>query len=276
MSRLSCASSKTELSDAEAEGEPVLFLHGSASSARMWRAAAQVLPPLYRAVAPDLIGYGGSTAWPADAPFDIEAEARALEPLLPCCGDKFHLVGHSYGGVVALRLALASPIRVRTLTLIEPVLFSVLRHAGETAAFERMVRLRDAFVAKLAAGESDGGMQAFVDFWGGDGAWASQPDPARAAMVKIADKIVLDFQVAFGFEPAWDELAQFGPRTVLLRGDRSPEPMQRLVDALHRLMPLSQRIVVPGANHLLPSTHGLALIDAVMAQLNADAERTLR
>jgi pimeloyl-ACP methyl ester carboxylesterase len=177
---------------------------------------------------------------------------------------------------VALRLALADPSRIRTLILIEPVLFSLLRHAGEAASFERMRRVRNAFVASLAAGKRDAAMQVFVDFWGGDGAWAAQPDTTRAVMAKIADKIVLDFQVAFGFEPAWDGLAQFGPRTVLMRGDRSPEPVHRVLDTLQRLMPASRRIVVPGANHLLPSTHGSALMEAVMAQLNCEGRRQPR
>jgi pimeloyl-ACP methyl ester carboxylesterase len=78
----SCSSAEITQSQAGA-GDAVLFLHGSASSARMWRAAAQALPPCYRALMPDLIGYGGAAAWPADAPFDIAAEARALEPVLP-------------------------------------------------------------------------------------------------------------------------------------------------------------------------------------------------
>ena len=253
------------------DGDTVLFLHGTASSGRMWRAAAQALQP-HRAVAPDLIGYGGSAAWPPGTPFDVDAEVRALEPVLPAC-ETFHLVGHSYGGVVALRLALANPQRIRSLTLIEPVLFLTLRHAGETAAFTQISRVRDEFVTQLAAGERENSMRWFVDFWGGDGAWAAQSDAIRAAMVKIADKIVLDFQVTFSFEPAWDRLAQFGPRTVLLCGGRAHDLMRRLVKALHRMMPGSRRIIVPGANHLLPTTHGDALIDALAAQLTPQTER---
>src|SRR5262249_54207141 len=152
-------------------------------------------------------------------------------------------------------------------------LCSLLGHAGEAGSFDRMRQVRDAFVASLAAGERDAAMQVFVHFWGGDGAWAAQPDATRAGMMKIAEKIVLDFQVAFGFEPAWNELAQFGPRTALMRGDRSPGPGHHVTHTPHRLMPASRRIVVPGADHLLPSTHGSALMEVVLAQLGADGER---
>jgi pimeloyl-ACP methyl ester carboxylesterase len=80
-------------------------------------------------------------------PFDLEAERRALAALLPCCG-KIHVVGYSYGGAVALHLALANPARVRTLTLIEPVFVAALRHAGEHPAHARLCRAPTGFNPK--------------------------------------------------------------------------------------------------------------------------------
>ena len=96
-------------------GETVLLLHGSASSSAMWRKAIGALQPLYRTVAPDLIGYGQSAPWTGGAAFTLDAERRALKSLLPCC-ERFHLVGYSYGGAVALQMALHNPVRVNTLT----------------------------------------------------------------------------------------------------------------------------------------------------------------
>ena len=104
--------------------ETVVLLHGSASSGALWRHTKGALQSSYRCIAPDLIGYGTSAAWPCHASFGLEAELRAIEPLLQCCADTFHLVGHSYGGVLALHLALADPGRVQSLTLIDPVFFA--------------------------------------------------------------------------------------------------------------------------------------------------------
>lgn len=258
------------------EGETVLLLHGSAGSGALWRRTIEALQPLYRAVAPDLIGYGASAGWPSDMLFDLEAEMRAINPLLPCDVGKYHLVGYSYGGVVALHLALANPARVSTLTLIEPVFFAVLRYAGETAAYDRLCRVRDDFTATLARGEREVAMAEFIDFWTGNGAWAALSAAMRSDMLKVAGKIVLDWQASFEADPGPDRLAALGPRTLLLRGDHSPEPMRRLVDALHHLMPGSTCTVVCGANHLLPLTHAAALTTAILGQLHTDAERTLR
>jgi pimeloyl-ACP methyl ester carboxylesterase len=83
-------------------------------------------------------------------------------------------------------------------------------------------------------------------------------------------------EASFAVDPGADRLKGLGPRTLLVRGDANPAPMCELVDALHELMPGSEQIVVPGANHLLPLTHSAALVNAIMAQLHGDAERRLR
>jgi pimeloyl-ACP methyl ester carboxylesterase len=233
------------------------------------------MEPSYHALAPDLIGYGKTAALPAGAVFDLDAEVDALAPLLPCCGEEVHLVGHSYGGVVALHLALANPARVRTLTLIEPVFFAALRYAGEFAAYDRFRRLRDAFTSMLAR-DRVAAMQLFIDFWAGGGAWEKLGVPQREQMLAVAEKIVLDWHASFAADPGRDALAVLAPRTALMRGDSSPEPMRRLVDALHGLMPGSTREVVPGANHLLPVTHASAMTASILSHLRADAERRRR
>jgi pimeloyl-ACP methyl ester carboxylesterase len=260
----------------ETADETVLLLHGSAGGGALWRQTMAELQPLYRCLAPDLIGYGAPMAWPQGEPFTIDAERLALEPLLACCAGAFHLVGYSYGGVVALQLALANPARVRTLTLIEPVYFNVLRDAAREPAFLRFKRLQQEFMGALAQGDPAAAMRPFIDFWAGEGAWQRLPDPLRADMLGWAGKIALEWEAVFAFAPPPQSLAPLGPRTLLVRGDQSPPPMLELVDALHGLMPGSARAVLAGANHLLPSTHAPELTKAILSHLHADAERRLR
>ena len=257
-------------------GETVILLHGSAGSSALWRRTLEALQPLYHVIAPDLIGYGGSMSWPADVPFDLGAETRNLQTLLPCCGGKYHLAGYSYGGMAALYLALADPRRVLTLTLVEPVFFAALRHAGETDAHNVFCHAYDGFKATLARGERELAMQYFIDFWTGNGSWEALDTAARASMLKMGDKIVLDWGASITADPDRDRVAALGPLTMLVRGSDSPEPMCRLVDSMHALMPGSERIIVPGANHLLPLSHSPALTSAIMAHLLAGARRQMR
>jgi pimeloyl-ACP methyl ester carboxylesterase len=259
-----------------ASRETLLLLHGSAGSGAMWRHAAAALKPLYRVLAPDLIGYGASLEWPPNVPFDPEAERVALEPLLSCCAENFHLVGYSYGGVAALALALAHPQRVRTLTLIEPVFFNALRYAGQWRALFQLMRIRDQFERSLDHGGAEAALPPFIDFWTGQGAWDKLAPPLQAEMLRCASKIALDWRAAFAFAPDRNDLAALGPRTVLLRGDQSPSPMVRLVDCLHALMPGSTLNVFAGANHLLPLARAQDVTEAILRHLHVDAERRLR
>jgi len=256
--------------------ETVLLLHGSAGNGAMWRHAGAALKSLYRVLTPDLIGYGTSVEWPADVAFDLRAERAVLEPLLACCAETFHLVGYSYGGVVALNLALAQPQRVRTLTLIEPVFFSALRYAERWRALAELLHIRDQYVRDLERGGAEAALPSFIDFWTGPGAWQKLPPSLRAEMLRCAGKIVLDWQAAFAFAPDRKALAELGQRTVMLRGDESPSAMQRLVDCLHDLMPGSTLQVLAGANHLLPLARAQDVTAAILAHLHVDAERRLQ
>jgi pimeloyl-ACP methyl ester carboxylesterase len=206
----------------------------------------------------------------------LDDERNALKPLLACCAEAYHVVGYSYGGVVALQMALADRQRVRTLTLIEPVFFNALRDAGETSAFSQFVRLSKDFEAALQQGGAETAIRPFMDFWTGSGSWDRLPLFVRAEMLKSARKIALDWHAAFAFAPDRQNLAALGPRTLLVRGTESPRPMLALVDALHALMPGSTRLIVEGANHLLPLTHADALTNAILSHLHADAERRLK
>jgi len=257
------------------QGETVLLLHGSASTSAIWRHTARTLQSFYHVVAPDLIGYGRSPAWPADVPYSVEAEIHALQALLPCCAANYHLVGHSYGGLTALMLALASPTRVLTLTLIEPVFFAALRYHDDKTAYRGFSEVRDTFLSKLAGGDVETAMRGFTCFWTGDGAWERMPDDIRKDLMEQAGKIALDWHSSFAAEADLNGLASLGPRTLLLYGDHSPAPMLRLIDALHALMPGSTLTPVPGAGHLLPVTHAAAVTQCMLGHLHADAERRL-
>jgi len=116
------------------EGEPVLLLHSSGLSGRQWR---RLVPELVkrgmRAVVPDLTGHGQSEPWPEPTPFSFRTDVDRVGEVLRTLGAA-HVVGHSYGGLVGLHAAVASPAAIRSLTLYEPVAFGVLDVAEDADA----------------------------------------------------------------------------------------------------------------------------------------------
>jgi pimeloyl-ACP methyl ester carboxylesterase len=238
---------------AAGNGAPVLLLHGSASAAVMWAPAIDALKPKFRVIAPDLIGYGRTESWSDGHDFSVEDELCLLEPLLPR-GAPVHVVGHSYGGLVALHLALAGRIALRSLTLIEPVAFFLLPHAGAHEAWAEIRALGDGYTARIAVDETESALREFIDYWAGRGAWDAMDETLRAQIRRSARKIVLDFQVAFT-DPGLAAVRALKCPVRVLSGGRSRAPTRRIASFLADELPSAELEVVADANHLLPLTH---------------------
>lgn len=98
---------------------PIVFLHGFGGCHGVWRPVTDALSPGRRTIAYDLPGHGASLDWPDAGPAKIAV--RAVSADLDARGiEKFHLVGHSFGGAVATLLASAKPQSVVSLTVLAP------------------------------------------------------------------------------------------------------------------------------------------------------------
>lgn len=99
------------------QGAPMLLVHGILSSSHTWSPLAEHLGSGHRLIAPDLFGHGESDKHDAD--YTIGGQATALRDLLVACGhERVTVVGHSYGGGVALQFAYQFPERVERLVLV--------------------------------------------------------------------------------------------------------------------------------------------------------------
>src|SRR5262245_20539749 len=163
-------------------GPAVVCIHASASSSAQWRPLMDRLASRFRTLAVDLYGSGKSSRWPNGRTLSLADEVGFLDPVLADAGDRFHLVGHSYGGAVALKAALAHPDRVQSVVVFEPVLFSLLfaEDATQPAARE-IAAVRDETVAAVQTGRPDAAGARFVDYWMGADAWAGMPASRRQA-----------------------------------------------------------------------------------------------
>jgi pimeloyl-ACP methyl ester carboxylesterase len=104
-------------------GEPVVLLHGFCCSSFSWRHVLPGLARRYRVIAPDLPGFGYSERPAEPGAYGFPGLERAVLGLLDYLGlESCHLVGHSFGGALALWLAERRPDRVRSLTLVATAL----------------------------------------------------------------------------------------------------------------------------------------------------------
>ena len=251
-------------------GEPVILLHSSASSSAQWRSLAGRLSDRFRVLAPDLYGYGASGMWHGET-FSLADEAQIVRALMQRAGGAAHLVGHSYGGAVALHYALRHSPSVLSLALIEPVAFHLLREneAMDAMAYAEIAAMAGRVNRALVDGDLEGGMARFVDYWSGASARATVPMDKRAALARHLAKVALDFRATFE-EPT--RLQDFWPLfmpTLLVQGGASPLPTRRICSQLARVLPEARLAVVDGAGHMLPLTHGDHVNALIAAHLDA-------
>jgi pimeloyl-ACP methyl ester carboxylesterase len=236
----------------EPERTCVIALHSSASGARQWDAWREFVPGAIELVAPELIGYGEGGGWSAAAPLALADEAQRLAPLLERAPGGVHLLGHSYGGAVALELALRWPARVRSLTLYEPVRFGVLQAPGARGLRAEVLALGEAVSALVRGQRLHEAAERFVDYWSGAGAWEACHGRRRVAIAQAMPKVAAEFGALFADEVpvhAWRRL----PMPVrLLCANRSPAPVQRIAELLAQVCARATLQRLEGLGHMGP------------------------
>ena len=246
-------------------GEPVVFVHGSASDLRTWRGQLEAIGAIHRAIA-----YSRRYARPNEP-----IAEGADDPMLPHVDDLVsflrqvdaapaHLVGHSWGGFVALLVAIRQPGLVRSLVLMEPPVLSLfvstpprpseLLHTLLRRPRTALAIMRFGISAAEPAyrrGDDELGFETFArGVLGSDAFDRLSPERKAQAWDNVAvDKAQL---LGEGFPPlSDDEVRSVSGPTLLLHGQRSPAFLHRLADRLEELLPNGRRVGVPDASHIM-------------------------
>jgi len=162
------------------KGEKVILVHSSVAGAKQWRSLMDTLADDFHVIAVNLFGYGKTRAWEDDSLQRLEDQARLIEPFLPIDGSKGSIVGHSFGGCVAMKAAALFKKKVRRLVLIEPNPFYLLKQYGRAEAFQEAVNLRDAIKKNGQAGTWEIAAEKFANYWTGTGSWNAMPDDRKS------------------------------------------------------------------------------------------------
>lgn len=234
----------------------VLCLHSSQSSGAQWRPLLSLFEGMTEepVFMPDLLGYGRSdVALPVPvADFRLQYEEKALQQILTeFDGKPLHLVGHSYGGALALRLARQLSERdlpPLSLSLYEPVAFHIL--AADDPARQEIdevaLRMDELFLTDAAA--------AFVDYWNHPGYFSALPERVQKGMIARQTKVQADF-AALLYEPAQlDDYRCIQCPVLLMDGAQSPQSSRRVASLLRSVWPQVQYQQI-NAGHMAPLTH---------------------
>jgi pimeloyl-ACP methyl ester carboxylesterase len=232
----------------------VVALHCSLSSGNQWARLSEALASTHRMITPDISGYGNNPG-PFDLPTTLSEEVGLLEARLREAVGSIHLVGHSYGGALAFKIATNSPLagRVRSLTLIEPVLPTILRENGpDRPLYEHFVRLAHAVYEDLWNGLTSDAIDKFLTFWKGSEAKEEVSAKAKMRLMDHAEKLAFDFMAVLAEQNITAAAATIRVPTLLVSGGLSPYLTQRIVWRLTSAIPEVRTRHVPAAGHMLP------------------------
>jgi pimeloyl-ACP methyl ester carboxylesterase len=246
--------------DEAGSGPAVVLLHAGIADRTMWSEHLEGLADAgYRAVAPDLPGFGEARVAPGEqAPW-----ADVLRTMDELSIERAALVGNSFGGAVALRVALVAPDRVSALALI----------SAPSPALEPSPELEAAWEAEEAAlqrGDIEAAVEAVVDFW-------TLPDASQQLRDRVAAMQRRAFALQAEAPPATEApdpvaqrpeaLAGLSVPTLVAAGELDKRDFRQGAETLARTLPRARHAVIEGAGHLAPLEAPEAFRELVLAFL---------
>jgi pimeloyl-ACP methyl ester carboxylesterase len=242
--------------DVAGDGTPVVLLHGSMNTRRQWRRLFDALMPTHRPVAVDLTGYGEAPFPDDPGSHSMDVEAQRVYTLVhghlkeegPC-----HLVGHSYGGAVALCYAVLYPSDVRSLTLFEPMSNHLLQEVNHPLHHDGR-QLIERIIALYGEGNEQGAACEFFNGLTGTDGFHLLPAGAREALSKGVGKMLLDYRTTVDTFLTLSDYRRIDCPVCLIRGEQSPALTTSIVSILCENLKHVHPVSVPG-DHMAPVYH---------------------
>lgn len=245
----------------EGSGPAVILVHGSLSSHRQWRSLTDRLRDRFRVIAIDLLACESEGAAAKLGAFSFAQDCafvgRLIEDNPGAC-----LVGHSYGGVVAIKAALAHRDRLASLVLIEPSCFHLLEQE-RAPEYAEVIRLRDQQQQKAGQGDFAGAARGFIEYWLGPRAWTAMPERRRQLMALGIPKLDQDWPGTLDHNTRLADYRALSLRTLLVRAKDTRAPSFRIVDLIRGVLPNASLAEIENGGHMSPLTNPEPVNDAI-------------
>ena len=242
---------------------PLGLIHGGLGRAANWRPFLSALGGNVSPLLIELPGHGLAEKYDESRDFSDQAVEIALDEMP---SDPVPLIGHSFGAVVALRIAVERPSRVKSLALVEPVFFAAVKGRWE---HDKIVRDLAGFNKKIASGENATAVREFHKVWSHE-PWSELPSELRSYMLeRIAlmpkcDPLVFEDRSKL---LAPGRLEELDIPVTFVDGGGSHPVIAEIISTIGDRIPNAEWVTVKDAGHMLPMTHPKQLVEAVKGRL---------
>lgn len=246
-------------------GTPVVFLHSGMGSAAEWRQVFSLWPEGYRLVA--IEAYGDGIGPGAVGRRTLDDYADQVYATAEHVGHSVCLVGFSWGGATALRVAAVAPELVVSLAVVEPEAYALLR-TQDADAYAQICGLRDRWRAHVRAGRWREAFEDFIDFYNGPGSFACWPSPRQDAFLATQQARGDLWDVLFDdrlLNPG--ALAGLAAPVHVVEGSQTSAIDHAICDIVRRHVPHTQHTLIDGAGHMMPLTHPEPLTSALVNKI---------
>jgi pimeloyl-ACP methyl ester carboxylesterase len=254
--------------DESGEGPTIVLVPGSCSTGVAWRPIVSEWKDGFRWVTTSLLGYGGTAERRTALDVDISHEAGILETVIRRAACPVHLVGHSFGGLTALALALRNKVPLLSLSILEAPAPEILRHMGEHRHYGAFREMTDSYFTAFHGGEK-AAIEQMIDFYGGAGTFAGWPQRVRDYAIETTPVNLLDWQSVYGFRLTPALLAAVEVPALVLWGRISHPAARRANALLGQCLPKGSIASIAGAAHFMISTHARQVAGLIAQHLAA-------
>ena len=238
------------------EGPPIIFVHCSSASHKEWLFAAQHYSSTHICLLPDMIGYGQSSGHLDEHGVPIAcSDADVIAMLLRQQSEPADIVAHSYGAVACIEAARMVPEKVKSMFLVEPVTFHLLRSEEHRDIWKQLGRLAQTVIDADAKGDYRKAARAYMSYWIGHLKWMFSPRRFKKAIIQTVPKVAHEFRQVFLQDSDASVYRVIDCPITILTGGKSTKAAHRTTEVLSSQFRHCRTVSIPSAGHMMPFTH---------------------
>jgi len=240
----------------EGDGDPIVLVHGTVADYRTWLLQIREFSKQYRVIAYSRRFHFPDAAGSENSPYAIATQAQDLAEVIRArAGGSAHVVTSSFGGCVALTLAVSQPGLFRSLVLCEPPLMPWLLTSVEgKKMFSGVREAQDASNRAFKAGNPREGVRLFCDMAIGRGVFDAMAPRSQARMMDNAVELSLEMATsAEVYFPRFrcEELGRLEVPVLFLSSDSSPSHYRVITAELLKCLPRAEHLTITNTAHVI-------------------------